>query len=236
MYKKLIISGDLIEYATYQKNTSSVVSPPRGIHVGRDTTERMFGKKRFDNLARARKNCVRRMFVASAEVRECVFVTLTFDEENATHSYRVAGEAFNSFCKRLYRSYKKRFTVVAVPERHESGRVHIHAVLFGTDLEKESDRENIERLWGYGFIKIKGRKLSPKLCFYLAKYITKQEGDFEPATKAFWVSHGLEKSLEFVDDHAEYLAKNLGGDMLSESSRGSVYFGKITRSKRIITW
>jgi len=226
MNQKIVISGHLVEYVKYQKNTDLVSSPGRV--YGRDTTfVPLFGKKRIDNLARARQNCVRRMFASASKTGIACFVTLTFKEEFATDSYRIAGKAFGLFCARLSRKYKGRFPVVAVPERHESGRVHIHAVFFGTTLETERERQDIERLWANGFVKIKGRKLTPRLCFYLAKYITKQDCDFEPSARAFWTSHGIEKPLVYIDEHAEDLHKKLDCDKLTESSRGSVYFRKI---------
>jgi len=178
---------------------------------------------------------VRRMFVAAKARPLACFVTFTYKEKFATHSHKAAGADFSAFCDRLRRKYKDRYTVVAVPERHKSGRIHIHALLFGGIFVTESESNELKLLWGKGGIKIKGRELTPKLCYYVAKYITKQEEDPEFSVKSYWSSQGLDKSLEFVDDEAEWYYEKLKGKVISSTSRGSVYFGKIIREKKIRT-
>jgi len=234
MLKKLVISGDLIEFVEYGKDTNSLRSS-RGVCRGYRVAIPLFGRKRYDNLARARSECVRRMFTASKGVREGCFITFTFDEKNATNSYRVAGSAFGAFVKRLRRQYKNRYSVIAVPERHKSGRVHIHALLFGGKFESEVELQTLARFWGRGFIKVKGRNLTPQLIFYVAKYITKQEDDPEIGSKCYWSSQGIDKSVMMCDDNAEGFFKLMNGVTISSRSRRSVYFGEITRTKLIRT-
>jgi len=231
-FTKLIISGNLYEYTNYQKDPAAL-STPRKVSGRSLHSEPLFGVKRHDNLFRARSNAVRRMFTSAADHQEGCFVTFTFNEQYATNSIRVAGVAFSAFQKRMFRHFKNRYTIVAAPERHTSGRVHIHALLFGTKLLNERENGELARLWKLGNVDVKGRDLQPKLIFYISKYITKQEGDNEFSSRSFWSSHGIDKPIEIVENIAQLVQDRLEGVTISESSTRSVYFGIIKRKKII---
>lgn len=232
MKSQLIISGSLIEYTNYAKDT---LLTPRELRRGnRINSQQLFKIKRYDNLARARKVCVRKLFIANSSHSTASFCTFTFTENNSTRSAKVAGTFFSRFLKRLQRKYPNEHAVVAVWERHKSGRVHIHAMLFGGDHTNERESRKLASLWAAGNVDVKSHDKTPRMLHYVAKYITKQEDDFEYYVPSYWSTRNIDQSHLSTDENADYLLSHIGGTTISESSRGSVYFGKIIRIKKLI--
>jgi len=228
----LIISGNLIEYTHYAKDT---LSTPREVRRGtRSNSQLLFKSKRYDNLARARKTCVRKLFIASSSYQSASFCTFTFQENYSTRSAKTAGAYFSAFLKRLQRKYPNEHSVVAVWERHKSGRIHIHAMLFGGNHTQERETRTLASLWAVGTVDVKSHDKSARMLHYVAKYITKQEDDFEYYVPSYWVTRNIDKPHLSTDENADFLLSKIGGVTINESSRGSVYFGKITRIKKLL--
>jgi len=233
MQSKLVISGNLVEYVKYERDTSISAT---GKVSGRNGVVRhkIFGVKRIDNLARARRTVVRKLFTCASTATEATFVTFTFRENLSTRSTKVAGTFFSQFLKRLQRKFKGEYTVVGVPERHESARIHIHAMLFGRAFREERQNRILAGLWGLGNVDVRSHDMSPKMLYYVAKYVTKQEADFDFRSPSYWCTRNIDKSLEYVDDNAEFFQKKISGVTISESIKGSVYFGQIIRKTRLL--
>jgi len=233
MKSQLIISGSLIEYTQYAKDT---LLTPRELRRGnRTNSQQLFKIKRYDNLARARKTCVRKLFIANSQYESAAFCTFTFEENRSTRSAKVAGTFFSRFLKRLQRKYPNEHSVVAVWERHKSGRVHIHAMLFGGNHSQERETRALASLWAVGTVDVKSHDKSARMLHYVAKYITKQEDDFEYYVPSYWATRNIDKPHLSTNENADFLLSKIGGVTINDSSRGSVYFGKITRIKKLLT-
>jgi len=233
MQSKLLISGKLLEYVHYEKNTD--LSTSRGIQRRpSSSTKLLFKTKRIDNLARTRRLCVRKLFTACEGSTGATFATFTTTEKHSTHSAKVSGNRFSAFLKRLQRKYKGKYAVIAVWERHKSGRIHIHAMLFGGEFDRERENRILATLWGWGNVDVKSHDRTPKMLYYVAKYITKQNNDFEYNVPSYWCTRNIDKSLEFHDENAEFFDKKIKGNIINERSTRSVYFGTITRKTRLL--
>jgi len=84
-------------------------------------------------------------------------------------------------------------------------------------------------------VNVKSHDKSARMLHYVAKYITKQEDDFEYYVPSYWATRNIDKPHLSTNENADFLLSKIGGVTINESSRGSVYFGKITRIKKLLT-
>jgi len=99
-----------------------------------------------------------------------VFCTPTFRHQTADR--KVADRRIALFMKRLSRYCGHKIMYVFVPERHESGMIHYHGVLFNMPfIPIDSVLE--KKIYKIGDIHARVPKKLKNIIFYVSKYITK---------------------------------------------------------------
>lgn len=130
--------------------------------------------------------------------------------------------AISSF-KRFYEKRRKtRISYIAVPERGSlKGRVHVHALVWGllnSDIKKERNSRNLQRLYAKGFLDVRSAyDSSKKLASYLAKYLTKQEYRFV-GERSYTVGGAIERTRTFGSN----TLATYRGDLINEQDYGIV--------------
>jgi len=98
-----------------------------------------------------------------------IFVTLTFARQ--TDSRAVADRRVALFIKRLSRHCGHKIKYVFVPERHISGNIHYHGVLFNMPFIPVDYLE--KKIYWYGDLDLDMPKSLKNVTHYISKYITK---------------------------------------------------------------
>jgi len=157
--------------------------------------------RRIDSARRTRKLCVWKLFSAIEELGSPLLITLTFKGSASDILY--SSSCLTKFQRRLQIQFKHSASLF-VPElspaweRKKNGRryfhglrIHYHGLLFGVSQDwgdrKEGKRtvfygrERSERvfrgLWGVGFVDLRQTDGSPRLAYYLSKYINKSTAE-----------------------------------------------------------
>lgn len=133
--------------------------------------------------------------VHNQDFEDTSFLTLTFKENVVKKD--VALYEFKKFIQRLnyflYKTKKKQIKYLAVPEKQQRGSYHFHIILFDVPY---IPKQQIQDLWGLGFVQINKVKDANHLVSYIVKYITK---DFireaGKCKKKILTSKGLEKGI-----------------------------------------
>lgn len=250
---KVIQSGNLLEIYTYEKEL-----PKNRItrKKGRSKGYKRFGSRRFDNVARLRKNFARLVRANLARPDEPALLTLTMSNFVRIST---AYECFGGFTKRLRERFKE-VKYIAVPEFQKKGRVHFHMIVWGlpdsvilhegsTGYKKKGKRNYVEwlirkgygirdvrntrllqRLWGYGFCDITPTDGSSKLATYLAKYMQKAVFDKRLLLQKSYVSsRGIMRPMSTSLSQVGAYAQELWGvdDLLPrEKNFDTVWLGR----------
>jgi len=255
-FKKVIISGDIIEVYEYEKMPYQLT----GKYNNNDQSEidwiNEYEKeldKRYDDLSDEIKhilsvvdgrmessitrtrNMIRRLILANFD-NGSKFVTLTF-RDNVTELAE-ANKYFDKFIKRLRRKYKG-FKYIAVVEFQKRGAVHYH-MLSDLPYIKSSDLESI---WGNGFIKVNRITHVDNVGAYVIKYMTKDMSDIRLFnSKAYNCSKGLVKPITVRGEIADELYSMYCAGKIKEvftNSYTSEYLGQIVYKeynlKRIVS-
>jgi hypothetical protein len=193
--RKLIISGDVMEFYAYEKSIARGYKIDPGSAPGRsvEASEEDKQKNRTLVLSRAQKR-VRRLINAN-KCRGVKFVTLTFAEN--IQDLDLANAHFNRFIKRAqYRLGK--FGWLVVPEFQKRGAIHYHLVTFGLGYVPNS---TLREIWGHGFVRINRCDDVTNLGAYVCKYMTKQPGEVDKliGRRSWWCSRGLLEPEEITD-------------------------------------
>jgi hypothetical protein len=114
-----------------------------------------------------------------------LFLTLTYREQ--TSDTKKFYTDFDRFFKRLRYRFKERTTIdyLCIVEPHASGNWHCHVLLRFNDLAKifiKSDE--MEAIWGQGFVKLKSLKGVDDIGAYLSAYLADVELTEDTAFKA----------------------------------------------------
>lgn len=201
--KTVRIYGNVLETVEYEKAPSKIrISTPR-------KRNRVYGRRRLDNIKRTRKICVRRVLSAIEEFGNPLLVTFTFagDASDAAN----ANDSLRRFQVRVRNKYPEAQSLF-VPELSKRGRIHFHGLLFNVPLHlgdtkrgrrivshgTERKTRELAKLWGEGFVDARQTDGSGRLAYYISKYITKggDELIFAPM-RMLRVSRGFPK--EFYD-------------------------------------
>ncbi len=171
--------GKVVEVTEYEKTSAKAVR----IHAPRARGD-VIGCRRVDSLRRTKQICVRKLSTAIEELGSPLLLTLTFDGD-ASDAYS-SSKALALFFRRLRLKYPRAHALV-VPEVSPKGRIHFHGLLFGLpqslgDVRKggrtiyvgseRGDRE-LAAIWKAGYLDCRQTDGSPKLAYYLTKYILK---------------------------------------------------------------
>ena len=165
---------------------------------------RIESKKRSEN--RARTNLRRLINHNLGKYREKdKFVTLTYAEN--IEDRKQTNNDFMKFIKRLRSKYEK-FQYIAVIEKQERGSIHYHVVFYGLPY---IPKEELQKIWGFGFVKINKIEKFNNLGRYLIKYLMKDmKNGREKSQKRYLTSRGLFKPEELynVVDLWKYIREN----------------------------
>lgn len=227
-YYKVISSGDVTEVYAYQyaqykelslddlldeamlneelekeeKKQDEISLQEKSIIQKESKDEKEYVRRKRDIMVTKRK--LRRLVSANVGQHRHTdkFVTLTFEGEPPTRE-KVC-KKFRYFKERMYKKYGK-FEYLAVIEiGAENGRLHIHMITFGL---KYIDRNELEKIWGNGFIDVKKIYEINDVENYILKYIEKTlSGDYIGKGQRFYFpSQGLKKPIETLYEDDDFL-------------------------------
>lgn len=192
---KLIKYGKESMLTTYSKKmySFSVPNQPKG-------EKRSVGKKREDNIQRARTNLYR---IAKANEdyfeHRPVFLTLTFDPQLFPFDYLTKKKNTHVHFKsmiQLLRNHGYKPEYITIYEQHKSGNYHIHTLLF--NMPFLSIKKWRSKYWKHGYIDIKLLADIENTSAYFVKYMKKDFHDNnELNKKLYYTSRGLNKPQEF---------------------------------------
>ena len=235
---KYVISGNVLERYTYEKNQFVGFEPKNKNGKNKD------GLKSSDNrtisLSRARKIVMR-----TINSNPCLdkFLTLTFEENVVDLNY--SNNEFKKWIKRVnyqvFKTKKSEMKYVGVIEFQKRGAVHYHVLCNLPYIDVNS----LAKIWGHGFIKlnkIKGDKerFGSSECdnvgAYVCKYMTKDNDDERlKGRKSYLMSQNLDKPQEIYIgvNEKDLLQQVYGlddalGSAISKSNFSSMYTNEYT--------
>ena len=236
---KLRKYGGVIEITKIEKESSGV----RRLSV--DRGERgVIKPRRSDSARRTRQMCVRRVLSAVEVFGAPLFITLTF--QGLASDVLVASSALSHFQRRLSSNFPDSASLF-VPELSKRGRIHFHGLLFGVSQDwgdyKKSGGSSVvygrerkdrffQKLWGYGFVDIRQTDGSPRLAYYISKYVLKaSEEVFLAPLRLIRTSRGFPKPLEFSlsDDNWSFLSSRLKLREKWSGSFNTSFLGRIDK-------
>lgn len=245
-YKKVIVSGNVIEVYEYEKQpmipeqnkyTDDGYDPFDYENTDLDQFKKDRKQERREQTVRDARNMVRRLALMNFGSGD-KFITLTY-KENMTDIDR-ADLDFKNFIKRFKYHFKiERLKYIAVREFQKRGAIHYH-VICDWDKHFESDKEvrHYERvlgrdIWRHGFVDIKTMdENNDNVGAYLVKYMTKNVSVvFFKNRKIYLCSKGLERPKVYRGLEAEMIIEAYGlGDKKKEvftNSYLSEYLGNV---------
>lgn len=230
--------GPYIEITRYQKTPH----PPKVRLYRRKNRNRPHGPRRADNIKRAKKICLWRVSAALEDFGCPLLITLTFAGDASDAS--LANDSLRRFQVRLRAKFPLAESIF-IPELSPKHRIHFHGLLFNVPLHygdtrvgrrttaKGTERETRElaRLWGCGFVDAVKTNGSPRLAFYISKYITKGAGQvIFNAMRLIRCTRGIPNPIMVRGPLAEYLEENYATKKpLSEWQGTRPFVGDITK-------
>jgi len=188
--------GDMLKVIKFSKE----------LIVGRDSREwykgyfrRLKSKqtiKQSQNVHRAKRKINEYITICTHVIKNPAFATFTYAIPQ--HDIQKAIQDWRDFTRKI----KKHWPQVAflrVPERHKTGAVHFHAVMFGLPpklactMQKRGKRwihacgteklcerhlRALAGLWGKGFVDLSRARKPEALGVYISKYLTKGDPDW----------------------------------------------------------
>jgi len=212
-YTKVVKSGDIIEIYEYSKD----LPQRRQRQIKKGPRIRISASRRADNVARLKRNFIRLVRSNLGGVECPSFLTLTMVE---VVRVEVAYGFFTEFISRLRRFYGAHIRYITVPEFQERGAVHFHILIWGLSketIENETPKKQIiegvvfekrgsraiQSLWGRGYVDCIPTDGSPKLAFYVAKYMQKAlQDDRLRGQKAYTCSRNVLRKVSIPSSSA----------------------------------
>jgi len=148
------------------------------------------------NVWRTKRRIRRFVTVLSHNTSAPAFATFTYAAPQ--HNMQEAIQQWRSFTRRMAKEMPS-VAFIRVPERHKSGAVHFHAVLFNLPenlpchMKKNGNRwihacpsdhacerrlRSLAKVWGLGFVDLQKVRSVNAIGSYIAKYLTKGEPDW----------------------------------------------------------
>lgn len=115
-----------------------------------------------------------RSYFEMEDAKNCVFLTLTYNDENLPFNGKVSKRECQLYIKRLRKNLGFKFRYFISSEYgHANGRPHYHALLFGVPYTQRQSKiaTIILKSWNKGFIKV--GKVNLKTINYVTKYSLK---------------------------------------------------------------
>jgi hypothetical protein len=228
--------GKIIEITEIEKEPSKV-----RVYTPRERDD-VYHPRRSDNIRKTRKICLWRVLTAIEKYGCPLLVTLTFAGDASDAAY--ANDALRTFQVRLRNKYPEAQSLL-VPELSPHGRIHFHGLIFGVPLSLGDTRKGrrivsygderktriLAKLWGEGYVDARKTDGSPKLGYYISKYITKGAGQvLFNAMRILRISHGFPKQVEYSGEVAEELAREYADKKpVSKWDGRNPFLGKITK-------
>lgn len=198
-YKKLIISGNVVELYEYQYPlVKGMLNKKVGRGNSKNTDSITKAENRKKTQYRARKQVYRIINSNASEMKK--FVTLTF-AENLT-DIKKANKCFKTFIQRLNYYLKKinkrKLKYIAVIEFQERGAIHYHLLCNAPYIENST----LNEIWGNGFVRINNIDDIDNVGAYVTKYMNKDLSDERlQGQKCYLVSKNLDKSIKITDEN-----------------------------------
>lgn len=191
--KKYVITGHILEVYTYDyyiHGKGGFSGTPKG------QADINSSLKNYANTNQRRRDKIRRLACTNFNNKYDKFLTLTF-KENMTN-IEECNLLFKNFIKRLKYTYKlHNLKYLAVIEFQERGAVHYHVLLNIPYIPQNE----LQKLWGHGFIFINAISHVDNLGAYILKYMTKDNNDTRlMGKKAYLTSRNL-KQEEIIVNH-----------------------------------
>lgn len=139
--------------------------------------------------------------------KDSIFLTLTFNNSNDfdIKDLKICNLKTHNFMVKLKENFED-LKYLIVPEFQKRGAVHYHLIINRPYIEKK----NIQKLWKYGFIKVKDIYYLQGIGHYFTKYLTKNSDDERLYGKrSFFTSKNLRRSKTVYSDLAERYIKLL---------------------------
>jgi hypothetical protein len=215
-YNKYIVSGDMLETYSYEREPAKRISKGKRRSASADAVSDLaivgsddisakvadpsFTTRRESNSRRA-KMAFRRLVLSNIDEHELPFLlTLTYAANQK--NLRIGYADFKSFVGALRYKYSDDWRYIAVPEFQKRGAVHFHALIWGIPasvFELERSTRFLASLWGKGFVYVKETYGNEGIAIYLSKYMQKAFTDprfFSHRT--YTVSKNCRRSEEVV--------------------------------------
>ncbi len=191
--KKYVITGHILEVYTYDyyiHGKGGFSGTPKG------QADINSALKNYANTNQRRRDKIRRLACTNFNNKYDKFLTLTF-KENMTN-IEECNLLFKNFIKRLKYTHKlHNLKYLAVIEFQERGAVHYHVLLNIPYIPQNE----LQKLWGHGFIFINAISHVDNLGAYILKYMTKDNNDTRlMGKKAYLTSRNL-KQEEIIVNH-----------------------------------
>jgi hypothetical protein len=177
MYSKIHNFGPYIEIKTYEKAPHKSTKAKNRSNKGRSK----YLKRRYD-CTTVRRFAFKRLVVhALHRLGKPAFITCTFAYEPRAH--HVFSE-YSRFGKSLRQIFGKQIVYIAVKEKGNKGRMHVHSLVWGLPdhvVQQEYARNNrtLQNIWLNGWLDCTpAYDSSPRIASYMAKYFAKGFQDY----------------------------------------------------------
>ncbi len=224
--RKVIVSGGMVEEWIYEMASVRGLCPKARSGHSSESQKRKWGTKNKKESF----NHFLRLVCTNFLKTKSRFITLTF-KENVTDVAQ-ANKEFENFIKRLRRKYGSDFKYLSSIEFQERGAVHYHIISDICYVEEEE----MEKIWGHGFVKIKFIETAKHCAVYAGKYMRKGIADDRlKGKKGYWTSKNLVKPVEFLNQKADDLLKSHPKiELYTEKSYQSEHNGQVRYRKFFI--
>lgn len=131
------------------------------------------------------------------------FVTFTFNSIHSSEDLNYINRHFTQLLRNLQKKYNKTLKWLLIPEKHKSGKWHLHGFL-NESFKNEIFINNYNYLdlrffKKYGHVNISVIKNYEACCKYISKYITKELYQLSKGKHSYFISNNLNKSQVVYD-------------------------------------
>jgi len=209
---KVILSGHYIEI--YQYEQPLVLNRPIKNKIDKSIELKpwdfdLYIARRAEYRQRTKTRVVGQVqrLVESNFDKDSIFLTLTFNNENNFDitDLKICNLKVHNFMARLKENFKN-LKYLIVPEFQKRGALHYHLIINVPFIEKKI----IQKLWKYGFIKLKDIYYIEGMGNYFTKYLTKNSVDGRLYGKrSFFTSKNLLRPKIKYGEYAEKIVQRL---------------------------
>lgn len=233
-YKRAIQTFNYLETWEYEKDITTTHRARQAKKPRIETRPRS-----YFSIQNARKTLTRTIMANIGRTENSAFLTFTFvDIVPLRSGYRI----FTAYIKTLRRYYGLKFDYVVVPEFQKRGSVHFHALFFGIEKEiisQEPDTRFFQNTWAHGFVDCLNTDNSPKVAFYMAKYLSKSLSDSRSiGAKAYSTSRGIVRPVLFkTKEVVDFVTEDLSVDKLVDCTAeyDTMHLGRCTYKRYNLT-